>query len=229
MSAARVRLGMITPSSNTVLEPVTARLLAARADVSAHFARVRVTQVSTAAASDAQFDLAPMLAAAELLADARCHAICWNGTSASWLGIERDRALCEAIAARTRIPATTAVLACLEEFRAAGVRRFGLVTPYVDEIQSRIVANFAREGFECAAERHLGLRVNFEFAQATGATVEAMARDVARARPDAIVVLCTNLAGAEAAEDIERDLGVRIIDSVAAALRATLRLACEGC
>lgn len=229
MNAARVRLGMITPSSNTVLEPATARLLAWHPDVSAHFARLRVTQVAAGAASDAQFDLAPMLAAAELLADARCHAICWNGTSASWLGIERDRALCEAIAARTRIPATTAVLACLEQFRAAGVRRFGLVTPYVDEIQSRIVANFAREGFECAAERHLGLHVNFEFAQVDSATIEAMGREVARARPDAIVVLCTNMPGAEAAENVERDLGVRVIDSVTVALRATLRLACEGC
>lgn len=229
MSAARVRLGMITPSSNTVLEPVTARLLASRPDVSAHFARLRVTQISAEAASDAQFDPAPMLEAAELLADARCHAICWNGTSASWLGIDRDRALCDAIAARTRIPATTAVLACLGEFRAAGVRRFGLVTPYVDEIQSRIVANLAREGFDCAAERHLGLSVNFEFAQVGGATVEAMVREVGRARPDAIVILCTNVAGAEVADDLERALGVRVLDSVAVALRATLRLACEGC
>lgn len=229
MSAARVRLGMITPSSNTVLEPVTARLLAARPDVSAHFARIRVTEISAAAASDAQFDRDPMLAAADLLADARCHAICWNGTSASWLGIDRDRALCEAVTARTRIPATTAVLACLEEFRAAGVRRFGLVTPYVDEVQSRIVANFAREGFECAAERHLGLRVNFEFAEVTGGTVESMAREVARARPDAIVILCTNVAGADAAESLERELGVRIVDSVAVALRGALRLACAGC
>lgn len=229
MNAARVRLGMITPSSNTVLEPATARLLAWHRDVSAHFARLRVTQVAAGTASDAQFEPAPMLAAAELLADARCHAICWNGTSASWLGIERDRALCEAIAARTRIPATTAVLACLEQFRAAGVRRFGLVTPYVDEIQSRIVANFAREGFDCAAERHLGLHVNFEFAQVDSATIEAMGREVARARPDAIVVLCTNMPGAEAAENVERDLGVRVIDSVTVALRATLGLACGGC
>lgn len=229
MSAARVRLGMITPSSNTVLEPVTARLLARRPDVSAHFARFRVTEISAAAASDAQFDLAPMMAAAELLADARCHAICWNGTSASWLGIDRDRALCEAIRARTGIPATTAVLACLDEFRAAGVERFGLVTPYGETVQSRIAANFAREGFECVAERHLGLHVNFEFAGVEAATVDRLAREAARAKPDAIVILCTNVDGAEAAESLERELGIRVVDSVAVALRGALRLACEGC
>jgi maleate isomerase len=229
VSGASVRVGMITPSSNTVLEPVTARLLADRRDVSAHFARFRVTEISAAAASDAQFDAEPMLAAADLLADARCHAICWNGTSASWLGIDRDRALCGAIRARTHVPATSAVLACLEEFRASGVRRFGLVTPYVEEIQSRIVANFAREGFECAGERHLGLRVNFEFASVARETVERMVREVALGKPDAIVILCTNVAGAEAAETLEREMGVRIVDSVAVALRGALRLACAGC
>ena len=157
MSAAPIRLGMITPSSNTVLEPVTARLLRGRPDVSAHFARLRVTEISATPGSDAQFDAAPMLAAAELLADARCHAICWNGTSASWLGIERDRELCAQIRARTRIPATTAVLGLIEELRAADVRRYALVTPYVDAVQSRIVENLARDGFECVAESHLWL------------------------------------------------------------------------
>jgi maleate isomerase len=229
VSAARVRLGMITPSSNTVLEPVTARLLARRPDVSAHFARFRVTEISAGAASDAQFDPAPMIAAAELLADARCHAICWNGTSASWLGIDRDRTLCDAIRARTGIPATTAVLACLDEFRGAGVKRFGLVTPYVEAVQSRIVANFAREGFECVAERHVGLHVNFEFAGVDRPTVERLAREVAPAKPDAIAILCTNVDGADAAESLERELGIRVVDSVAVALRGTLRLACAGC
>lgn len=227
--SARVRLGMITPSSNTVLEPVTARLLAARPEVTAHFARFRVTEISASAASDAQFDPAPMLAAAELLADAKCDAICWNGTSASWLGIERDRTLCEAIRGRTGIPATTAVLACLDEFGSAGVKRFGLVTPYVEAVQARIVANFAREGFACAAERHLGLRVNFEFAGVSASTVERLVREVAKDKPDAIAILCTNVDGADAADALERELGIPVMDSVAVALRGALRLACAGC
>ena len=220
---------MITPSSNTVLEPVTARLLASRPDVSAHFARFRVTEISASPGPDAQFDPAPMLAAAGMLADARCHAICWNGTSASWLGIERDRDLCDEIRARTGIPATTAVLALIDELRAAGSRRYGLVTPYVEPVQSRIAANFAREGFECVAERHVGLAVNFEFAAIAQATLEALVREVGRARPDAIAILCTNVDGAAAAESLERELGIPVLDSVAVALRGTLRLACEGC
>ncbi|MDR3496087.1 MAG: Asp/Glu/hydantoin racemase, partial [Ancalomicrobiaceae bacterium] len=40
-----LRIGMLTPSSNTVLEPVTSRILAGLADVSVHFSRFRVTAI----------------------------------------------------------------------------------------------------------------------------------------------------------------------------------------
>ena len=42
----RRRVGMITPSSNSVLEPVTAAMLAGCSDVTAHFARLRVTEIA---------------------------------------------------------------------------------------------------------------------------------------------------------------------------------------
>ena len=111
---ARVLLGMLTPSSNTILEPVCAALLADMPEVTAHFARFRVTSIALDDRSLGQFDPAPMLAAASLLADARVRSICWNGTSASWLGLETDRRLCAAITAETGVPATSSVLALVE-------------------------------------------------------------------------------------------------------------------
>jgi maleate isomerase len=41
------------------------------------------------------------------------------------------------------------------------------VTPYLDDVQSRIVENYGRSGFECVAERHTGQCVNFEFSEVT--------------------------------------------------------------
>ncbi len=66
-----LRVGMITPSSNSVLEPVTAAMLADRADVTAHFSRLRVTEIALDAPALNQFDPSQMLPAAELLADAK--------------------------------------------------------------------------------------------------------------------------------------------------------------
>ena len=69
--AKRILLGMLTPSSNTVLEPVTSAMLAGLPDVTAHFGRFRVTEISLRDDALEQFDMEPLLAAARLLADAK--------------------------------------------------------------------------------------------------------------------------------------------------------------
>lgn len=221
----RVLLGMLTPSSNTILEPVCAEMLRDTPEITAHFARFRVTAIALDDASLGQFDPVPMLAAASLLADARVRAICWNGTSASWLGLATDRRLCAAITAETGIPATSSVLALMEICRRTAVRRLGLVTPYTADVQARIVATFAAEGIEIVAERRLEIADNFSFSLASADVLSAMVLDVAAARPDAITVLCTNLRGAPLAPSWEAETGIPILDSVSVALWDSLRLA----
>jgi maleate isomerase len=221
----RIFLGMLTPSSNTTLEPVTARMLEALPEVTAHFGRFRVTEISLAAQALGQFQLEPMLAAAELLADARCHSICWNGTSAGWLGFERDRELCRAIEARTKVRACSSVLAIAEIFKSTQVKRFGMVSPYTDDIVEAIQRNFGREGFELVSDRHSGIKVNFDFSEIEPETIAAMTREVAKARPQAIIVFCTNMDGASLAEGLEREIGIPIYDTIATAVWASLRTA----
>jgi len=218
-------LGMLTPSSNTVLEPVTSAMLAEVEDVTAHFGRFRVREISLGDAALGQFENEPMLAAAELLADARCHAICWNGTSAGWLGFAADEVLCREITERTGIAACSSVLAVREIFQRTGVRRFGLVTPYLDDIQARTVATFEGAGFTCAAERHLGDKGNFSFSEVSEATIAHMCREVAAEGVDAITIFCTNLRGAPIVPALEAELGVPIYDTMATAVWSSLRVA----
>lgn len=222
---SRIRLGMLTPSSNTVLEPHTAAMLAGLPDVSAHFSRFRVTQISMEEGAQAQFTLEPMLAAAELLADAKVDVICWNGTSAGWLGFEQDTALCAEITGRTGIAACSAVLGMNGLLQRLGAKTFGLVSPYTDEIQDRIIANYAANGWECTADRRLQIIENFAFATVPEKEIEHLCLEVASSGPDAILIYCTNMAGARIAARIEQQTGVPVIDSTAAALWAALRTA----
>ena len=221
----RTRIGMITPSMNTVLEPVTAALLADLPEVTAHFSRVPVTHVSLDESAAAQFAPEPMLAAARLLVDARVHAICWNGTAGSWLGLVHDRMLCAAIARETGIPATSATLALAELFRSRGIRRFGLVTPFRGDVQQAIIETYRREGFECVAEHHLDSDDGFGYAAIPPAATKDMIRTVAAAEPEAIAAICTNMSGAPHAETMEAEAKRPVYDSVAAALWGTLALA----
>jgi maleate isomerase len=216
---------MLTPSSNTVLEPVTAAMVAPLAGVSAHFARFRVTEIALTGDALAQFDDRPILAAAELLAHAKVDVIAWNGTSSGWLGFAADQRLCERIKAATGIRATTSMLALNEALASTGVKRFGLVTPYIDAVQHRIVANYATLGIGCDAERHLGIQDNFAFAEVLPATLEAMIRAVAADKPDAIGIICTNLQAAPLVAALEAETGIPIYDTIATAVWKSLKLA----
>jgi maleate isomerase len=219
------RLGMLTPSSNTVLEPATVAMLAGLPDVSVHFSRFTVTEIALTQQSLGQFDLSGILRAADLLAHARVATIAWNGTSASWLGYDSDERLCAEIQSATGTPACTSILAFREIFRRTGLRRLGLVTPYIDEVQRRIIANWTADGITVTAERHSGLQDNFAFSEVPESEVAEMIRAVAREGCDAVAVLCTNMRGAALAECLEQELGVPIYDSVATSLWTALRTA----
>jgi len=221
----RIRLGMLTPSSNTTLEPVSTAMVAALPGVSVHFARFRVTEIALSDNALAQFDDQPIVAAAELLAHARVDTIAWNGTSSGWLGFEADERLCRHIEATTGIRATTSMLALNNVLAATGVRRLGLVTPYIDDVQQRIVANYAALGITCDAERHLGIQENFAFCEVTADVLSGMIRAVAAQQPDAIAVICTNLQAAPLVAALEQEIGIPIYDTIATAVWESLRLA----
>jgi len=223
--APRTLIGMLTPSSNTVLEPMTSLMLAdLYPRVSAHFGRFRVTEISLQPEAVGQFDIAPILDAARLLADARVDVICWNGTSAGWLGLDADERLCAEITRATGVAACTSVLALREIFRATGVTRFGLVTPYIDDVQERIVATFGGAGHECVAEEHFGDRGNFSFAEYGEEVIGASIRRVAEARPQAITTFCTNLRSARIAAELEGELSLPVYDTVTTAVWKALRV-----
>lgn len=213
-----LRIGMLTPSSNTVLEPVTTQMLKDLPDVTAHFSRFRVTAIGLDAALLNQFDDRPMLAAAELLADAKVDVIVWNGTSAGWLGLDSDRRLCERITEVTGIKASTSVLALFDVMRLREESRIGLASPYTSDVQAAIIKSFANEGIEIICERHQGIRDNFSFSQVSPETIAEMIAELAPSQPDSIAVFCTNLAGAPLVDQLEKTYGIAIHDSVATAI-----------
>jgi maleate isomerase len=222
---SRIRIGILTPSSNTALEPLTTAIVAGLPDVSVHFARFTVTEIALTEAALDQFDAERMLVAARQLADARVDVIGWSGTSAGWLGFERDAALCRVIEKATGIPATTSVLALNELLERTGVRRLGLVTPYLDDVQQRIVRQYVQLGIDCVGEQHLGLRDNASFADVPDTQLAALMRKAAQARPDAVATFCTNLHAAHLAGPFEQAAGIAAYDTVATVVWKTLRMA----
>lgn len=220
-----LRLGVLTPSSNTALEPLTSAIVAGVPGASAHFSRFRVTEISLQPKALGQFDDSKILQAAELLADARVDVIGWSGTAAGWLGFDSDLRLIERIHQSTGIVATTAILALNELLRLQGIRRIALVTPYTADVQQRIVANYASMGIDVVAERHLGISVNHDFALVPPKTLLGLIDEVAVAKPEAIATYCTNLNAAQLATEVESRLDIALLDTVSTTVWGMLRAA----
>jgi maleate isomerase len=222
---------MITPSSNTVVEPVTTALTAGLYPaVSVHYTRIPVTAISLKGASQAQFETEKMVAAARLLADAGMDAIVWNGTSGAWRGLDADRRICDAITAATGVPATTATLAQVEAFERWGVRRYGLAVPYLPEVRDRIAATYGGAGYDAVNTALLArpIETNRAFAEVPGGEIRDLVRRANAPDAEAVAVICTNFPAAWLVAELETELGKPVFDSTLLAAWAGLRLAGVG-
>jgi maleate isomerase len=182
-------LATITPSGNTVVEAVTQAMLRARPDVLPIFSRIAVHGTSDAFAD--RYDLEGMLRAAELLGHAKPDVIVWNGSKGGMIGLDHDRDLVARITAATGVAATTSALALEARLAAAGPVRLGLVTPYADHYQARLVAAFEARGWRVGAESHLGLTDNLSYAAVPIETIRAQCEAVAPGC-DVLLGWCTN-------------------------------------
>ena len=92
-------------------------------------------------------------------------------------------------------------------------------------MQSKIVETLRREGFACAAERHLEDRGTFSFSEFGEDLIASLTREVAGDKPDAIAIYCTNFNGTRIAPTIERETGIPVLDSISLTLWQAIQLA----
>ncbi|MGI9386150.1 MAG: maleate cis-trans isomerase family protein [Methyloligellaceae bacterium] len=221
------RAGILVLSSNTVVEDYCHDRLTEQGSLRVHFARISVTQISPDASSLSQFEETRMLAAFDLLAEAHPDRLVWGGTAAGWLGFDLDRRLCDRIEERTGIPATSSLLATNARLQELGARRIGLVTPYEQELETRIIKNYKAAGIDVVAHERLDITVNTDYANVPPAQIFEMSKNVAQSGAEAIVILCTNLAGAAIVKAASKVTGLPVLDSVEETFRPLVRLASE--
>ncbi len=216
IGAATHSIGVITPSGNTVVERVTISILSSIPDVACHFSRTTVT--GSADPFPASYDWDSMLGAARLLAHAKPSLLTWSGSKAGSVGFHLDVELQKRIFDETGLAATTSTLALLDALKARGGRRLGLVSPYTAAYQRKILDTFEREGLSIVAEACSGLSDNLSYASVPADEIRRMTRQVAAARPDAIIAWCTNFLAAPLAAELEAETGIPFYDSTSLAV-----------
>lgn len=108
-------------------------------------------------------------------------------------------------------------------------RRFGLLTPYLDDVQGKIVEIFGGEGYGVVAESHLKRTVNVEFADIGEDVLDGQMEDVVgKMSGESVKVVstfCTNLRAAQRVKHWEEKYpGLMVFDTVATVVWDMLRM-----
>lgn len=218
------KIGMIIPSSNTVVEPMIMSMLTSINHLTVHFSRFKVTEISLDTEFSADFEVPPMLESAHLLADAEVDVIAYNGTSGGWLGVEKDLELCEAITTATGIPSTTSVLALIEVLQRCQATTFCIVTPSTDEITNRVINEMRRQGFQCTGSTNFGVQINKLCSTIKESQIEDAVRQAYVPGTDAIILFGTNMRGASLAAKLEQQYKVPVLDTITVTLWKCMEL-----
>lgn len=219
--AAGLRIGLVTPSTNTTLEPELNRMVPA--GVTVHAARV----FQSGAQEQASYErMAADIATASMhLATAEVDVIAFGCTSCTYFV---DPAPIRATMAReTGAPAVLTADAVVDALRHLGLRRIGLAGPRTEFVTRREVGFLLDNGFAVPTWNCLGLGATDASRRSIGRVgpeeVRTLVRAVAGAGIDAVFVSCTQLPTAELIVELEDELGLPVVTSNQATLWACLR------
>lgn len=217
----RARVGLIVPSTNTIIEPEFWRL--APRGVTIHTARALLLGRAT---EESYFQMAEAVKqAAEELATTEVDIVTFGCTSGSIVCPMPQ--IVESMGQRTHTPAQATAGAVIAALRAFGVKRVALGTPYVDFVNESERKFLEDNGFTVTSLLGLQLGETQQERRGIGRVppehVYRMARHIDRPDAEAIFISCTNLATLDVIAAIEADLGKPVITSNQASFWAVLR------
>jgi arylmalonate decarboxylase len=172
-----------------------------------------------------------ILPAAEHLAGQSVDAIMVIGTSLTFYrGSDAHAELVRELRARTGLPVSTMSQAVVDGLRSFGARRIAVATAYADDVNDRLAAFLAAQGFEVLALAGFGLIGFGEPGSKSEADIVALGAKVCTAAPAAegLLISCGGLRTLGVAQPLEARHRVPVVASTQAAFWAALRLVGES-
>ena len=213
------RIGLLVPSSNTVMEVDFYRDLPPA--VTVHTGRMYL-EAATVTGEEVMLD-EYTIPAARVVATAAPDFVVFGCTSAGALrGADYDSELCRRITEVTGVPTISVIKSVGDALRAHGGSRVAILTPYLDELNQPIRASIEAEGFEVIAMHGMGIGQNLDIGRVEPTEIVEFARRTLGVSLDAdtLFVSCTNLQALSAPPLLEELYGVPVVTSNRAALDA---------
>lgn len=222
MYGGRAKIGLIYPATGWVMEPEFYAM--SPEGVSTYTTRVSLKDVSAEELSKIG-DSA--VEASKLLAEAPMDVIALGCTSGSFVnGYDYDQNLIKRMTEITGgIPSTTTSTAVVAAFKALGVKKIAIATPYIDEVNIKAKEYFETCGFKVVKLKGLQLLYDTEIDNVDLEHVYKLAKEVNTADADAVAILCTGIRSVPVLKALETDLGKPVISAIQATFWHCLRMA----
>ncbi|MBJ3774143.1 maleate cis-trans isomerase family protein [Acuticoccus mangrovi] len=213
------RIGLIVPSSNTVMENDLHRSLP-KERFTVHTSRMYLVTTTREAEIEMIEAYAPK--AAEDVGTADLDLLVFGCTSAgSLFGLDYDRKVCAGLGERAKAPVLGTISAVSEALDRRAFARIAVITPYIDDLTQAVADAATAPGREVVAAHGMGIHVNVALADPTPEDILAFAKDrLAGEMFDGIFVSCTNFRSLEAVPALEAAFGVPVVTSNRAVLEA---------
>ncbi|MBU7015008.1 MAG: aspartate/glutamate racemase family protein [Theionarchaea archaeon] len=198
-----MHLGLLVPSSNTVMEEELSQY------VIVHSTRIALRTVDEISLKNMNTEIEK---AVQLLTDCNPAVIVYGCTSGSFVEDIRKSF------AATTIPVITTSEAVVNALKALQVGSVSVGTPYTDAINQKEKAFLESHGFTVSDIKGLNLTDNTEIGKQE--TAYELARSLKKA--DAIFISCTNFRTFNVIQKLEDGLGIPVISSNSASLWGAL-------
>lgn len=212
------RIGLIIPSSNTVMEPDFHRQLGAVCSISTD--RMYLEQVGRDAEKTMIDEEFPR--ALRLIKTTDPHVVVFGCTSAGSLGgLEHDAAIGRRIAQQTGARAVTVVGAVVDQLRLIAPRKVAVLTPYNEDLTLSVSRCVTEAGYELVTADGMGIVSNREIGRVTPKEIlEFVESRMDGLEADCIFLSCTNWQAIDAIASVRARFGVPVISSNQAIIEA---------
>jgi len=219
----RARIGLIYPSSGKRDQDFQQL---APDGVSVHITRVALSDPADLEHIGRMSETQNLVAAARLLADLQPDCISWADTSGSFMfGPKGPTEQENAIRQATAVPASTTSTAVLLALRRLGVRRVAVASPYIDEVNRKLVEFFTSHDLEIGRLRSLELSQEGAIHRAPPETVYRLARAAWFDGAEALFIPFNDFEAINLSHLLERNLGKPVVTANQATMWHALRLA----
>jgi maleate isomerase len=159
-----LRIGLIVPSSNTVMEPDFHRYFGQMGIIST----TRIFLENVTREAEVRMLEEDLPNAAELIRTTAPDVVVFGCTSAVALGtVAHDDAIGSKIEQLAGARTVTVLSAVLAQLRFIGPRKLAVFTPYIQDLTNGVVSSLAEAGFPPVKAAGMGIQVNLEIGKVT--------------------------------------------------------------